>query len=572
MPKIELSQEAFFSFLGTRMSDDDLERLLTVAKAELDEPADADGIVKIELNDTNRPDLWSTAGLARQLRTYREATVPSYSFFSTPDQAADCGNRRVVVDSRLAQTRPYIAAFAVEGAPIDEALLNDLIQTQEKLCWNYGRKRKSIAMGVYRSDLMTYPVRYLAADPDATEFVPLGMDAPISMRRMLTEHQKGQEFGWIVADFERFPLLTDDNGDVLSFPPIINSARIGAVEEGDANLFIEMTGTDLPSLLTACSIVACDLADAGYIVLPVKVEYPYDTPFGREITTPFYFQQPTTTTIDTVEKFLGRKIEPDELLNGLQRMGIGAELRSGSVTVRPPEYRNDFLHPVDVVEDVMIGIGMESFPPEVPSDFTVGRLQPAELFGRSVKQLLVGLGYQEMIFNYLGSRRDFIERMYPQHEWDSEAATHVQIANPMSENFEFVRRSILPHLLSAESVSANAVYPHFVFEAGKIVRRDAEDNYGSVTRNGVGMLCADADAGFTLINSHVSVLFYYLGIEYTLREVADARFIPGRAAEIYIGSVAVGRYGEIHPEVLEKWGVQMPCAACEIDLDLLMGV
>ncbi|TVQ36652.1 MAG: phenylalanine--tRNA ligase subunit beta [Spirochaetaceae bacterium] len=570
MPKIELSQQAFFTYLGTELADSELEQLLTIAKAELDESADADGIVKIELNDTNRPDLWSTAGLARQLRVYREATVPSYTFFSHPDHTADSAERRVVVDPGLAEIRPYIAAFAVEGAPIDEALLNDVIQTQEKLCWNYGRKRSSIAMGVYRTDLISYPVRYLAADPDATGFVPLGATTRMSMRRMLSEHQKGLEFGSIVADFERFPLLTDDNGDVLSFPPIINSDRIGAVEEGDAKLFIEMTGTDMPSLLTACAIVACDFSDAGYTVLPVTVEYPYDTPVGRHVTTPFYFQRPASTTVEYVARLLGRSIEPQELIDGLRRMGIAAEHADGTLTVRPPEYRNDFLHAVDIVEDAMIGIGMDSFAPEVPSDFTVGRLLPSELYARRVTSQLIGLGYQEMIFNYLGSRRDFVERMYPRDQWQRACAEHVQVDNPMSENFEFVRRSILPHLLIAESVSANAVYPHYIFEVGKIVRRDPHDNYGSLTRDSVGMLCADVEAGFSLMSSHISVLFYYLGLQYSLREVSDGRFIQGRAAEIVISSRAVGRFGEIHPEVLEKFGIQMPCAACEIDLDSVM--
>lgn len=572
MPKIELSQEALFSYLQTRMDDAQLEKLLTVAKAELDEPVNEEGIVKIELNDTNRPDLWSTAGLARQLRLHRGGAAPDYRFFSRPGETPDTQARRVVVDAGLREIRPFVAAFAVTGAAIDEALLNDLIQTQEKLCWNYGRKRKSIAMGVYRSDLMKYPVRYRAADPDATRFVPLGLTEELSMREMLSKHPKGQEFGSIVADAPAFPLLTDDRGDVLSFPPIINSARIGAVEVGDSNLFIEMTGTDMPSLLHACSIVACDLSDAGYTVLPVTVEYPYDTPFGRTVVTPCYFQTPVTTTVPFIEKLLGRSIGTAELADGLGRMGITADISGEEITAQPPPYRNDFLHPVDVVEDVMIGVGMENFPPEVPSDFTVGRLSPAELYGRRVKSILVGLGYQEMIFNYLGSRRDFIERVYPESDWDEQLAAHVQVANPMSENFEFVRASILPHLLIAESGSANAVYPHRIFEVGKIVRRDDADNSGSVTRNSLGLLGAESEAGFTLINSQVSTLFYFLGREYTLRESADSRFIPGRCAEIVVEGRAVGRFGEIHPHTLEKFGIQVPVCAAEIDLDAVQGV
>ena len=58
MPKIEVQRAALMRSIGAELSDTQLEALLSVAKAELDEPADAAGVIKIELNDTNRPDLW----------------------------------------------------------------------------------------------------------------------------------------------------------------------------------------------------------------------------------------------------------------------------------------------------------------------------------------------------------------------------------------------------------------------------------------------------------------------------------------------------------------------------------
>jgi len=159
MPKIEVYADTLYSYIGTKLPDSDLELLLEAAKGEIDEPADKDGVMKIELNDTNRPDLWSTAGLGRQLRIYRGGAIPDYPFFSSPSGSQDAGEFRVVVDKELKQIRPYIAAFAVSGKPIDEPALKDLIQSQEKLCTNYGQRRKSIAMGVYRTRLISFPVR-----------------------------------------------------------------------------------------------------------------------------------------------------------------------------------------------------------------------------------------------------------------------------------------------------------------------------------------------------------------------------------------------------------------------------
>jgi phenylalanyl-tRNA synthetase beta chain len=245
-------------------------------------------------------------------------------------------------------------------------------------------------------------------------------------------------------------------------------------------------------------------------------------------------------------------------------MGIESKIDGNEITIRPPEYRNDFLHPVDVVEDVMIGRGMNSFQPVMPTDFTVGRYTPEEEFAREVKDIMVGLGFQEMVYNYLGSGKEFIDNM------NIDGGEIVRIANPLSENYEFVRASILPCLLASESVSGNAVYPHNIFEVGKIAHLNRDENYGSSTRNYLGFLTADKQAGFTLISSHMSALFFYLNTEYRLEELEDPRFIKGRAAEIIYDRDRVGVFGEIHPAVLENWGITMPCTAGEIDLDFLV--
>ncbi|MDA3835380.1 MAG: phenylalanine--tRNA ligase subunit beta [Spirochaetales bacterium] len=564
MPKIDVTAESFYELLGKTYTDAQLEEMLPAAKAELDGRDDEDGILKIELNDTNRPDLWSTAGLARQLRTIAGADARMYDFFSTQEETFECEERVVQVDPKLKTIRPYIAAFAVTGKEIDEATLKDIIQTQEKLCWNFGRKRRSIAMGVYRSDLFTYPVQYKAADPDKTSFVPLQLEEELSLRQIIDRHPKGHDYGHIVADFEAYPFLTDAQEKVLSFPPVINSAEIGAVKEGDKNLFIELTGTVLKDLLLAASIVACDMADAGCEILPVKVVYPYDTEFGREIVCPYYFQQPVSAEITYVQKLLGEKLTGEQSVAALKKMGIYSVSDDDRLFITIPEYRNDFLHPVDIVEDVMIGHGLENFTPVMPHDYTVGRLTAAESFSRKVKDILMGLGFQEMMYNYLGSKKDFIDKMHV------DGNEYIHIANPMTENYEYVRASVLPSLLHSESVSGNAVYPHNIFEVGKTAFLYDNDDSGTVTRNTLGLLTADSGIGFNEINSTLSAIMFYLNKEYTLKEVNDPRFISGRSGEIFVNDLRIGIFGEVHPAVLEEWGIQMPSAVCEIDLDLLL--
>jgi hypothetical protein len=573
MPKIDVNEQLFFNLLGRKYDySSEFEHLLSSAKAELDEAPSAaasqdERIIKIELNDTNRPDLWSTAGLARLLRMHTGGASNKaryQAFLSTVGERKNSGNRTITVAPALQHIRPFMTAFVISGKPIDDAMLKDIIQTQEKLCWNFGRKRRSVSMGVYRSELINWPVQYRAVDPHTTSFTPLGFDTEMTCEQIITEHPKGKEYGWILKGMKKVPLLSDAKGGVLSMAPIINSAHIGAVQPGDADLLVELTGTDMPSLLLATNIVACDFSDAGYTILPVSVEYPYETGFGKTITTPLYFQEPTKTTVHAVNKLLGTALSAQDIVEALERMDNTVTVEGDCLTLTPPAYRNDFLHEVDIIEDVMMGKTVEFFEPETPREFTIGRLSPVTLLSRKIKSLMVGFGYQEMIFNYLGSKKDYIDRM----NIDGESV--IEIANPMSENYQFVRPSIIPSLLSAETVSGNAVYPHRIFETGKIAYLAPEENTGTRTRQSLGFLTVNQDANFNEAASLVAGLLYYLQMDYAVCETHDPRFIEGRQAGVLANGKQIGIFGELHPQVLENWSVTAPAFAGELDIESIL--
>lgn len=571
MPTIDVRDDLLAALLGEIPDPAELERLLSTAKAEVEGYDAARGVRRVELKDTSRPDLWSTPGLARHLRCYRGAPLPDYPFVARAEAPPETGDRVVQVDPGLERIRPCIAAFTAAGPPLSEALLPELIQAQEKLCDGYGQRRRAIAMGIYRGAEIAWPVRYRAAPPE-TRFVPLGGQRELSLTEILDQHPKGREYGHLVRGLPALPYLEDAAGRTLSFPPIINSADLGNVAVGDSRFLVELTGPYLETLLLVCAIAACDLADAGYDIEPVRIRYPYATTFGRDLVTPRYFQRDTTLPLATAERLLGETISPAEGRRLVERMGSRARVKGAALVVTPPPYRNDFLHPVDVVEEIAIGRGLDTFEPELPAEFTAGRLTPETHLVRAVRELLVGLGYQEMIFNYLGARRDYTERMNaPQREL-------VEVANPMTESYAVVRDSIIPNLLAAEMSSQNAAYPHHMFEVGKVALRDAADPTGSRTVDACALLVADRAAGFNDARAHVAALLFYLGLEHRLAAADDPRFIPGRAAKVEIAAAAadgepawtrLGVVGEVHPAVLERWSIGMPCAAAELHLDAL---
>ena len=568
MPKIEVNEKLFFNAIGKKYSYPELEDIFPCAKAELDEKpdmsqSDDERVIKIELNDTNRPDLWSLNGVARQIKIHEGGKTVDYMKIMSNKGNNNYEDRVVNVDPELKDIRPYMVAFMIAGKAIDDAMLKDIIQTQEKLAWNFGRKRKSISMGVYRVDQIKFPVSYHAVDPDKTSFVPLQCEAPMTCRQILTEHPKGKDFGWILQDMKKFPLLSDAKDEVLSMAPIINSATLGAVQVGDKDLMVELTGDNIENLILSANIVACDFADQGYEIKPILVKHPYDTGLGKDIIAPFYFQPTTKTTLKAVNKLLGSDFDMDKVVDALTRMGSTVQVNGEEITLSPAPYRNDFLHEVDIIEDVMIGCNVSAFEPRTPQDFTIGRLLPLTEFSRKAKTLMVGLGYQEMIFNYVGSKKDYIDNML------INGSKVIEIANPMSENYQFIRPEILSSLCRAESGSANAMYPHKIFEIGKVAYLKEDENTGTITRQHLGFLTAAADANFNTLASEVSSLVYFLDHEYTVIESNDPRFITGRQAALMVNGKQAGVFGEVHPQVLENWGITTPCVAGELDLEVL---
>jgi len=571
MPKIEVNENLFFNLLGKKYDFDTLEKKLTFAKAELDEKPDMsqpenERVIKIELNDTNRPDLWSTGGVTRQLRIHEGAKRSNYSsFLSKKGSVKDCADRVITVEPEMKNIRPYMVSFVISGKPIDDPMLKDIIQTQEKLCWNFGRKRRSISMGVYRMADIKWPCHYKAVDPDKTSFVPLQCEQPMTCRQILTEHPKGKDFGWIIKDLPKFPLLTDDTGEVLSMAPVINSATLGAVQVGDKDLMVELTGDNMENIMLAANIVACDFADCGYSIEPIMVKHPYETCFGKDVVAPYYFQPTTKAKLSHINKLLGTNFDNETVVDALTRMGssVVSEKQADDYeyTLSPAPYRNDFLHEVDIIEDVMIGTCLETYKPETPKDFTIGRLLPITYLSRKAKTLMVGLGYQEMIFNYVGSKKDFIDNML------IDASKVIEIANPMSENYQFVRSDILSSLLRAESKSANAIYPHKIFEIGKVAYLCEEENTGTRTRQCLGFLTAGTNSNFNTAASEVSSLLYFLDLPYEVKESTDSRFIIGRQAAICYKGKQIGVFGEVHPQVLENWNITVPAIGGELDLE-----
>ena len=563
MPTISVNRKDLESLLGRAASTEDLRSWLEWVKGELKDEEDAAGEFRIELQDSNRPDLWSSEGVARQIRLKLGGGTASYPFFK-PGTRPD---RHLLVSAGLEGVRPYVAACTAVGYTVTDAGLAQLIQTQEKLADIYGRKRRTVSIGLYRLPGITFPVRYDLVKQEDARFTPLGMEQVLTAREILAVHPKGLEYGSILSGQERVPLLRDQAGKVLSMPPIINSREIGEVRVGDRELFVEVTGTDALMVVLTLNILAVNLADRGATIEPVEINYPYDTPLGKTVVTPQDLGKVRSVTVKTIETALGQQLGADKVREALTTYGCQAKTIDESVSVKLPPYRNDFMHAVDIVEDVAISRGYADFAPIMPSHFTVGGLTRLEELSDRVRDLMVGLGFQEIISNIMGARQDLVDRMrLGGSQWEN----LVEVANVMSQTYGCLRSSVIPSLLRVEAGSSRAFYPHQIFEVGEAALADATTDGGSRTVVLLGALIAQAGATFSTAHSSLDFLFYHLNRPYNLEPVNHPSFLDGRAGRIMSDGRMLGVIGELHPEVLERWEITMPSVAFEVGLDELL--
>jgi phenylalanyl-tRNA synthetase beta chain len=554
MPTISVDPVDLSELLGQAIDESSLQNELDLVKGEY-KGKDENGCLRIELNDTNRPDLWSTEGIVRQLRAAK-GKRRDYPFFGGDPRA------EIHVEPELQEIRPYVAGFVVRRLRVTDRSLQQIIQTQEKLAENFGRMRSDVAIGVYNLKKIQFPVAYRAVSPSAHSYVPLGFDEPMSLQAILARHPKGIQYGPIIAGKSKVPLLQDAGGLTLSMPPIINSRDVGEVVPGDSDLFVEATGTNIFQLVLAMNIMACDLSDRGGHVERVRTVYPFDTPLGREVDVPRKLDRSLSIPLPEFTRLLGVPVKAVEVDTVLEHYGCDIKMDGEMLYVYPPPTRADYLHPVDVVEDFAIARGYQTFEPRLPRDFSPGRLDRYSVLENRVRDLLVGMGYEEIISNILSSKNNLRGRM------KIEGLPLVEISNVMNENYAALRDSLLPSLLQVEARSQTASYPHRLFETGDVAIFNREAPHGSDTRLHLGVLLVHAEVTLSEIHADLEHLIYQQNADLVLREIEHPSFLPGRSAEVVVNGKAVGILGEVHPAVLERWEIGTPAAAFEIRLGL----
>ena len=181
MPTIDIEYAELERLLSLKLAGDmaKLDDILAYVKGEVKLYNEKEGIVSIEMKDTNRPDLWSVEGLSRALRGYlnMEKGLKQYAVGKSIVE--------INVNSKLHNIRPFICCSVIRDIHLTDNTIKGIMHLQDKLDQTFGRNRQKTSIGIYNFDLIKPPIEYTAVKPKYVSFVPLGFTEKMNLDEIL---------------------------------------------------------------------------------------------------------------------------------------------------------------------------------------------------------------------------------------------------------------------------------------------------------------------------------------------------------------------------------------------------
>ena len=291
------------------------------------------------------------------------------------------------------------------------------------------------------------------------------------------------------------------------------------------------------------------------------------------------YASPTLTlTLGRLGKVLGVSFSMQRVEETLTSLGFSCEDIDGTtLRVTVPYWRSDISIEDDLVEEIARIIGYEEIPTTTLSaPIPPYQPQPLLAFRDRVKDVLVACGMQEVITYSVTSLEDLAKVK----ALDG-GVPPLKVANPMSGQQEYLRTTLRSSLLS--TLATNRLHQQgsvTIFESGRIYlprdgglpeEREVVAGVLSGPRWEPHWLSGEGALGYYDAKGAVDGLLEELGLDGTYEPSKDPVFHPGKGASVRSHDVHLGIVGEVHPSVLEDFGIETgPVAIFELDIgDLL---
>ena len=261
-----------------------------------------------------------------------------------------------------------------------------------------------------------------------------------------------------------------------------------------------------------------------------------------------------TLTEEKLEKVLGIKIDTKSIIDILSRLNLAPRKTIKGIECTVPTYRADLKIEEDVAEEVARIYGYNKFPLTLPSGQIVKDKIPYyfdDSMHLKLKEILIGSGYTEVMTLSLISK-DIIEKC------EIKAADHVKLENPVSLEYEYMRATLIPSLISA--LKLNTEEKLKIFEIDKIY---PSENYklAVITRG----------ADFREFKGLIDLILERLNISgHQIEFETDKSYMHQSAAgTIKIKGAVLGEFGALNPKVLSNFEINENVYSLEFDIGVL---
>ena len=274
-------------------------------------------------------------------------------------------------------------------------------------------------------------------------------------------------------------------------------------------------------------------------------------------------------SVNWINKFLGTSLEAEEMKRCLDSLDLKTTINGDTLEILVPTFRIDVDIREDVAEEVARIYGYNNIPATLISTSTEKEAKDKkQLLDEKVIDTMLASGLNQSISYSFVSPKVFDKICVPE---DSSLRNVVKIKNPLGEDYSVMRTSTLPSMM--ESLARNYSRSNEIvrlFEIGKTYIPNSDENELPTERNiltiGIYGQCDYFD-----LKGIVENLLDSLGLKSASfkRMSENPSYHPGKTAELILGRTSLGVLGEIHPDVNENYGVDVPCYVAELDLDAM---
>ena len=462
------------------------------------------------------------------------------------------GKSSLTVESSVS-IRPYVTGIIAKNGKLDDLSIKQLMNMQEDLHLGIGRKRKKSSIGLHDADKVPFPLNYAVTGRHAS-FVPLNGSSELTIDEILVHTDVGKNYGWILEGQKTVPCIGDYGNQIISIPPIINSA-LTTVTPKTKNLLVEVTGTDKDSVEDALSIVVSTLQMAGFEFEELKIT-------GNKNSTPQLKERTIMYDPKFTSEILGIEMSLSNMVTCLKKCRLDATIKGKKIMCTIPRYRFDIFGPMDLVEEIALGYGIANIEPKLSPSTTIGQKNDVTIKTDLISKTAVGLGFLEAMNSSLTSKKTLYELT------KRNSSEIISVLDSKSQEHTILRDSLLPNLLENLSKNIHESYPQKLFETG-VVFSKGNPIHESIN---LAVIIAYKDTNYSEIKAIMQSLLktnFKINSQ-TKTSKNQELFVKGRHADIFIDEKKIGEIGEIGKEILENFRIRTSVVGFEIKLSGLI--